>query len=40
MDLNIELSQKQTDAIRLLQDDSTTEVLYGGGARQEEANHI
>ena len=32
MNLNIELSDKQTEAIRLLQDDHTTEVLYGGGA--------
>ena len=32
MNLEIELSDKQTDAIRLLQDDHTTEVLYGGGA--------
>ena len=32
MNLNIELSEKQTEAIRLLQDDHTTEVLYGGGA--------
>lgn len=32
MNLEIELSAKQTEAIRLLQDDHTTEVLYGGGA--------
>jgi len=32
MNLNIELSDKQTEAIRLLQDDHTTEILYGGGA--------
>lgn len=32
MNLQIELSDKQTDAIRLLQDNHTTEVLYGGGA--------
>ena len=32
MNLEIELSDKQTDAIRYLQDKITTEVVFGGGA--------